>query len=40
MVRGAVPEFGGEVIWFFVPRSCLEAQLAGFRLNNDAGDGC
>ncbi|KIM34695.1 hypothetical protein M413DRAFT_14947 [Hebeloma cylindrosporum] len=39
MVRATVSEFGGQVIWFFVPRSCIAAQLPN-PLNNDAGDGC
>ncbi|TFK38880.1 hypothetical protein BDQ12DRAFT_735124 [Crucibulum laeve] len=38
MVRATVAEYG-QVIWFFVPRSCIAAQLPG-GLNNDGGDGC
>lgn len=38
MVRANVAEWG-QVIWFFVPRSCIAAQLPA-RLNNDGGDGC
>ncbi|KAF8064323.1 hypothetical protein FPV67DRAFT_1504496 [Lyophyllum atratum] len=38
MVRANVAEWG-QVIWFFVPRSCIASQLpAG--LNNDGGDSC
>jgi hypothetical protein len=39
MVRATVSEFSGQVIWFFVPRSCIAAQLPS-PLNNDAGDSC
>ncbi|KAF9554314.1 hypothetical protein CPC08DRAFT_766820 [Agrocybe pediades] len=38
MVRANVAEYG-QVIWFFVPRSCIAAQLPA-QLNNDGGDGC
>jgi len=38
MVRATVAEFG-QVLWFFVPRSCIAPQLPAV-LNNDGGDGC
>ncbi|KAF5376676.1 hypothetical protein D9615_007905 [Tricholomella constricta] len=38
MVRANVAEWG-QVIWFFVPRSCIAGQLPA-TLNNDGGDSC
>ncbi|KAF9448524.1 hypothetical protein P691DRAFT_669272, partial [Macrolepiota fuliginosa MF-IS2] len=38
MVRATVAEYG-QVLWFFVPRSCIASQLPAV-LNNDGGDGC
>ncbi|TFK61167.1 hypothetical protein BDN72DRAFT_965311 [Pluteus cervinus] len=38
MIRATVPEYG-QVLWFFVPRSCIASQLPSV-LNNDGGDGC
>ena len=40
MVRAPIAAYGGETVWFWVPRSCIAAQLAGKALDNSGGDSC
>lgn len=40
MVRAPIAAYGGETVWFWVPRSCIAGQLAGHTLDNSGGDGC
>ncbi|GJE86716.1 hypothetical protein PsYK624_027970 [Phanerochaete sordida] len=40
IVRAPIAAYGGETVWFWVPRLCIATQLAGHMLDNSGGDSC